>query len=341
MAHSQSTGSRYWLAGLVCTLTLVAPSFTFAQFGPQDQFGPTSTRSRTGGAAPSLSEATAVLESAVREMYQNIEPGDNPSPNELIAYADLRALRLYTGAIEVAGWDLEQAANDYRNLDAAGFRGRRWDVAPTDQRVLAARDRYLAFRETVRTLLYRVRTTSVAVEHQVSFCDLRVSREWRNRVVPALLDVINSTQPLFEAPETNSGYGNGNGPRNNGPRAYQAGTVPQDAVEVARTPVHRPYNGQGRGEGRYFEIRAFAGPVRVKRIRYVSHENNFGVISTSVQRELNVNQIASPTEPLYIPCNRENFVDLSNLEIEWENADPRRNAMALIDLIGDMPTRRN
>jgi len=333
MVHALRKGSHVWLAGLVGTLVLSVTSFATAQ----DSFGATGTRSRTGGFVPSLSEATAILESAVREMYQNIEPGDNPSPNELIAYADLRALRLYTGALEVAGWDLEQASNDYRNLDASGFRGRRWDVAPTDQRVLAARDKYLAFRETVRTLLYRVRSTAVAVEHQVSFCDPRVSREWRSQVVPALLDVINATQPLFETRESAGGYANGNGPRNNGPRVYTTGTIPQDAVEVSRNAVYRPFNGQGRGEGRYFEVRAFGGPIRVKRIRYVSHENNFGVISTSVQRELNVNQIASPSEPLYVPCNRERYVDLSQLEVEWESADPRRTAHGIIDVLNDIP----
>ena len=58
---------------------------------------------------PSLSESTAILEAAVRTMYMRIEPGNDTSPNELLVYADLRALRLYTGALEVAGWSLEQS----------------------------------------------------------------------------------------------------------------------------------------------------------------------------------------------------------------------------------------
>lgn len=283
-----------------------------------------------------LSEATALLEAAVRTLYKHIEPGEDPSPNELIAYADLRALRLYTGALEVAGWDLEQASQVYSELDSARYRGRVRDL-PTDGRTLQARERYLAFRETVRTLLLRVRTTSVAVEHQVSFCDPRVTREWHKEVVPALNDVINSTTPLFLERDTYTAYQGPGGPRSQTVANSQNG-FPGDAVEVGRTPVYRPYNGEGRGQGRYFEIRAFGGPVRVKRIRYVSHENSFGVLNSNVTRELDVEQVASPNTPLFVPCLRERFVDLSQLEVEWENADNRRGAFATIDIVGDRPT---
>ena len=290
--------------------------------------------------APSLSEATAILEAGVRTLYKHIEPGDDPSPNELIAYADLRALRLYTGALEVAGWDLEQASQAYAQLDSARYRGRIRDM-PTDARTLQARERYLAFRETVRTLLLRVRTTAVAVEHQVSFCDPRVSREWRTEVVPALTDVISATQPLFMEQDVYTAYGvpgartrpvsNVNGP--NG--------IPADAVEVARSPVYRPYNGEGRGQGRYFEVRAFGGPVRVKTIRYVSHENSFGVLNSNVTRQLTVDQVASPNAPLFIPCLRDRFVDLSQLEVEWEDASQRKTALATIDVVADRPNGRD
>jgi hypothetical protein len=286
----------------------------------------------------SLSEATALLEAAVRQLYKHIEPGEDPSPNELIAYADLRALRLYTGALEVAGWDLEQASQAYAELDSARYRGRIRDL-PTDARTMAARERYLAFRETVRTLLLRVRTTAVAVEHQVSFCDPRVTREWRTEVVPTLNDVINATTPLFLEQDTFTAY---SAP---GARARPVSTAqngfPSDAVEVARAPVYRPYNGEGRGQGRYFEVRAFGGAVRVKRIRYVSHENSFGVLNSNVTRELDVDQIASPNSPLFVPCLRERFVDLSQLEVEWENADGRRQAFATIDVVGDRPNTAN
>jgi len=354
MVQVQRTARHDWLRGIVCAALLGATCFVAAQ----DQFG-TPRGQRASGynvnynsssgnynnpnlarTIPSLSEATAILESSVRTLYKAIEPGDDPSPNELIAYADLRALRLYTGALEVAGWDLEQAQISYQELDSARFRGRVRDL-PTDPRALHARERYQSFRETVRTLLFRVRSTAVAVEHQVSFCDPRVTREWQNEVVPALLDVIASTQPLFLEKDVYSSYSAPGGRVRAASNSNLPNGVPAEAADVARSPVYRPYNGEGRGQGRYFEIRAFGGPVRVKRIRYVSHENNFGVIGTSVTRELAVDQIATPQEPLFVPCNRERFVDLSNLEVEWENADNRRNAFGLIDVIGDRPSDRD
>lgn len=354
MVQVQGTAHRNWLRGIICGALLGVTCFVAAQ----DSFS-VPRGNRTSGynnvnltssgsygnpnlnrTIPTLSESTALLESSVRTLYKHIEPGDDPSPNELIAYADLRALRLYTGALEVAGWDLEQAQTAYQEVDSARYRGRVRDL-PTDPRTQHARERYLAFRETVRTLLYRVRSTAVAVEHQVSFCDPRVTREWQNEVVPALLDVIASTQPMFLEHETFSAYSapGGRARTTNNPNLPNG--VPQEAADVARSPVFRPYNGEGRGQGRYFEIRAFGGPVRVKRIRYVSHENNFGVIGTSVTRELAVDQIASPQEPLFVPCNRERFVDLSQLEVEWENADNRRNAFGTIDVVADRPSLRD
>lgn len=347
MAQFQGcTRGSLWLRGIIggAVFSMLCVVVTTAQ----DQF--LTPRGNTGGinnrgydphaghshSGPTLSEATAILEAAVRTLYKHIEPGEDPSPNELIAYADLRALRLYTGALEVAGWDLEQASQLYSELDSARYRGRVRDL-PTDARTLAARERYLAFRETVRTLLLRVRTTAVAVEHQVSFCDPRVSREWRNEVGPALTDVINATTPLFVEQDTFTAY-SAPGQRarpisnNNNPNG-----IPTDAVEVARAPVYRPYNGEGRGQGRYFEIRAFGGPVRVKRIRYVSHESSFGVLNSNVTRELTVDQVATPQAPLFVPCLRDRFVDLSQLEVEWENADPRRSSFAAIDVVGDRP----
>lgn len=334
-----ATARNLW-RGIICgtlfgLVGIVAAQDQFLNSRPAN-YPNTNPRTSPRSHGPSLSEATAILEAAVRVLYQHIEPGDDPSPNELIAYADLRALRLYTGALEVAGWDLEQAAQVYQELDGARYRGRVRDL-PTDSRTQQARERYLAFRETVRTLLFRVRSTAVAVEHQVSFCDPRVNREWTTEVVPALMDVITSTQPLFMEQDFYSAY---TAP---GQRARPVSAtnnpngIPADAVDVSRSPVYRPYNGQGRGQGRYFEIRAFGGPVRVKRITYVSHESNFGVIGTSVTRELAVDQIATPNEPLFIPCNRDRFVDLSQLEVQWENVDNRRTAFGIIDVIEDRP----
>src|SRR5436190_15148898 len=82
-------------AGLM--LVVSSPAFT------QSNIRPTAAISQPRHEVPELSEATALLESSVRAMYQNIEPGSDTSPNELLAYADLRALRLYTSALEVAG----------------------------------------------------------------------------------------------------------------------------------------------------------------------------------------------------------------------------------------------
>jgi hypothetical protein len=361
MVQVQGTAHRNWLRGIICGLLFGATCFVAAQ----DQFSaPRVNANRYNGAnanynanynsssgaynpipgsaarsVPGLSESTAILESSVRTLYKHIEPGDDPSPNELIAYADLRALRLYTGALEVAGWDLEQSQQTYQEIDSARYRGRIRDL-PTDPRTQQARERYLAFRETVRTLLYRVRSTAVAVEHQVSFCDPRVTREWQSEVVPALLDVIAATQPMFLEQDTFSAYAAPAGRFRPTVNPNLPNGVPPEAAEVARSPVFRPFNGEGRGQGRYFEIRAFGGPIRVKRIRYVSHESNFGVIQNSVTRELAVDQIASPQEPLFVPCNRERFVDLSNLEIEWDNAG-NRGAYGVIDVVADRPGERD
>ena len=181
-----STKSRPWLAALLFVFAL--PAVVLAQGG----YGPRETRRPE---PPSLSESTALLESAVRNLYKSIEPGnDQSSPNELLAYADLRSLRLYTGALEVAGWSLEKVWDDYQNyLDRGVYRDR---SRLTDRNALAAFERYQAARETVRTLLQRVRSTAILAEHQLSFCDPQVAIEWRQEVLPTLRDCIAATDPI-------------------------------------------------------------------------------------------------------------------------------------------------
>ena len=183
-----STDGRPWLAPLLFVFAL--PSMVLAQGG----YAPRETRRPE---PPSLSESTALLESAVRNLYKSIEPGnDQSSPNELLAYADLRSLRLYTGALEVAGWSLEKVWDDYQNyLDRGVYRDR---SRLTDRNALAAYERYQAARETVRTLLQRVRSTAILAEHQLSFCDPQVAIEWRQEVLPTLRDCIAATDPIFE-----------------------------------------------------------------------------------------------------------------------------------------------
>ena len=339
--HARSR-SGLWL-GLAVAIVCGSSSFGVAQDDFRSTPSRTNTRARSAQSSvashvPSLSESTALLESEVRNLYAEIEPGRETMPNELIAYADLRALRLYTGALEVAGWDLEQAASAYSDLNGGRRGGRR--TQSMEQEVLAARERYLAFRETVRTLLYRVRSTAVAVEHQVSFCDRQIADRWQNNVVPTLLDTISATQPLFYEQDSYVSY---HIPGQNATKVVRTSgnSLPDDAVEVSKNPEYMPYDGQGRGQGRYFEIRSYGGPVRVKSISYRSHENAFGVIGTSVVRELTVDQIASPSQPLYIPCNRERFVDLSELQVTWENADGRRQTYATIDVIAERPKTNN
>jgi len=104
-------------------------------------------------------------------------------------------------------------------------------------------------------------------------------------------------------------------------------------VEVTRRANHKPYNGEGRGMGRYFEIRSFGGPIRVNTVRFRSHENSFGSIETSTFREVTVDQIAEPGRPIYIACNRGRTVDLSELEVEWEATDRNRRSYAIIELV--------
>ena len=134
----------------------------------QSNIRPTAAISQPRHDVPELSEATALLESSVRAMYQNIEPGSDTSPNELLAYADLRALRLYTSALEVAGWSLEQSASEYqKHLKNGAYVAARGRIS--DPQAEIALERFRAYREATRTLLFRVRTTAVAVEHQVSF----------------------------------------------------------------------------------------------------------------------------------------------------------------------------
>lgn len=290
---------------------------------------------------PTLSEATALLEAAVRTMYKNIEPDtEDSSPNELLAYADLRALRLYTGALEVAGWSLEQAASDYQRYQSGGaYRGGYRNT--TDDQAQAALERYRAYRETARTLLLRVRETAVSVEHQVSFCDPSVSAEWRQEVLPVLRDAVAATDPIFQEQQQYQGYAIPGQAATKVIPASNTGGMPRDAVDVNKSPVYQPYNGQGRGQGRYFEIRAFGGAVRVKSIRFKSQENAFGLLGTTGVRELAVDQVAEPGRPLFIPGNRRRWVDVTNLEVEWEGADRDRRAYGTIELVETSPDDAN
>lgn len=311
-------------------------SFMLTSFA-QDEFrdSRSTTTTRRGPQAPNLSEATAILESVVRDLYKLIEPDENSTPNELIAYADLRALRLYTGALEVAGWDFEQAAELYEELDNSRYRGR-VRTMPTEPRVIQARERYLAFRETVRTLLHRVRSVNADVEHAISFCSHEVVDQYYQEVVPALQDTIDATRPLLVDHMHYVSY-TGPGPRSRNPNPVGNG-IPETAVDVDRNRVFEPYEGRGRGQGRYFEIRAYGGPVRVKAIRFVAHNNAFGSIDNGGDREILPDQVATPQQPLVIPCNRNRIVDLSALEVEWVN-DSNRKAYATIELVENVARR--
>lgn len=318
---------------------VVAALASWSTATAQDGFTPARVRRPS---PPNLSESTALLESAVRNLYKLIEPtstGDENSPNELLAYADLRSLRLYTGALEVAGWSLEKHYGDYVNYyDRGVYRDR---SRLTDRNALAAWERYQAARETVRTLLQRVRSTAILAEHQISFCDPQIGREWRGEVLPALRDAIASTEPIFEEDIVYQRYGVPGQSARVVPASGTSG-APGDAVDVSRNAVYQPYDGQGRGQGRYFEIRAFSGPVRVKLIRFQSHERSFGVTDSAVVRELSIDQVVEPGQPLYVPCNRGRSVDVSDLEVEWGPADRNgRRTLATIDLVDSNSDDRN
>lgn len=333
MTHMQSW--KRYSTGLVLGL-FVCGSFAgptcFAQSGTYRSID--SSPAYTSG-APNLSEATAVLDAAVRNLYKKIEPGSEPNPNELIAYADLRVLRLYTGALEVAGWDLETSTREFSQRDYMQYR---YNQNIGDARLSQRRERYLAFRETVRSLLYRVRTTAVSVEHQVSFCDPRVSDEWRREVVPALLDTIAATQPLFYDDDDASRY---HLPGQQVSNIIPTSTgIPSNAVEVSKPGRYLPYDGKGQGTGRYFEVKAFGGPIRVRKIRFRELVNSFGTISSSVPRELIVDKVIEKGETKFFACYRERLVDLTGIEVEWEPVDPRIRAYGSIDLVEDIPGRR-
>lgn len=320
-----------WGLGLVVAAAFAAP------VAAQDGFRRSDPRDR--GRIPSLSEATAILEAAVRNLYTTITPGNDTSPNELLAYADLRVLRLYTGALEVAGWSLEQSQSDYQRYnDSGAYRGGRTRIS--DQNALFVHERYHAYRETVRNLLLRVRTTAVSVEHQVSFCDPEIAREWRSEVLPALRDTIAATEPLFEEEIAYQRYGIPGQTAATRVIPAAGSGVPRDAVDVAKNPTYQPYDGQGRGQGRYFEVRTYGGAVNVRAIRFRNHENAFGVLGTSATKEITVDQVAEPGQPLYIPCNRNRWADISNLEVDWENAERGRRAFATIELVESAPDNR-
>lgn len=302
----------------------------------QDGFSPTRVRRPT---PPDLSQSTALLEAAIRSLYVTIEPEKNDtSPNELLAYSDLRSLRLYAGALEVAGWALDQCFSDYQRYDTAGAYRNGWNRV-SDARAQSALELYRARRETVRSLLQRVRTTAVLAEHQISFCDAGVGQQWRQEVVPALRDTIAATDPLFEEDVAYQRYGVPGQQARVVPAAGTSG-VPNEAVDVTRNPTYQPYEGQGEGQGRYFEIRAFGGDVNVKAIRYRNHENAFGVLGTSVVREISVDQVVEPGAPLFVPCNRKRWVSISDLEVEWEPGQRGRKPYGIIELVESSPDDR-
>lgn len=332
-----------WASSLLLSGTVLATAVFVGTgdtaYGQNDLFRTVSNSQPTNwNDIPRLSEATAILESVVRDMYKNIEPGRDSSPNELLAYADLRALRLYTGALEVAGWSLEQALTDYQRYERSGAYRNGW-TRISDPRAQEALERYRAYRETTRTLLYRVRTTAVSVEHQVGFCDPSVAREWRQNVLPSLRDTIAATEPMFFEQYAYQSYGMpGQAAR---PVSVGANGVPDGAVDVGQNPTFAPFNRQGRGQGRYFMIKSFGGAVRVHAIRYRSHENAFGLVGTSTVRELNVEQDSQPGNPLYVACNRGRWADISELEVDWEPASGRRGTLAIIELVDGSPSDPN
>lgn len=290
----------------------------------------------------SISGATAVLESVVRTMYTHIEPGRDTSPNELLAYADLRVLRLYSGALEVSGWSLERAYNDFLNYRQAGHYNSGYNHI-SDRKAQAAWERYRAYRESVRTLLLRVRTTAVSVEHQVSFCDPIISQEWRDEVLPALRETIAAVEPLLideVRPQRYSAYGPVGRPGTTASTTViptSTSGVPQNAVEVGQRPhTHTPYEGRGHGEGRYFEVRAYGGAIRIRNIRFSSYDRATG---SSLIRELTVDSIVEPARPLFVSCHRGRWVDASNVEITWESADRGRGRVyGSIDLVDGSPS---
>lgn len=331
---------RRLLAALALVMSCACPAFAqngayvFSQNGAA--YDPAQIRRPD---VPDLSEATAIFESAIRSLYVTIEPGSNvTSPNELLAYSDLRCLRLYAGALEVAGWNLDKCSDDYRHFDGAGaYHGGRGRVPDADAQI--ALERFRAARETVRSLLQRVRTTAVLAEHQISFCDPQVGRQWRQDVLPALRDTVAATDPIFEPEIVYQRYG----VPGQQPAVIQASAtgIPGDACDIGRYPTYRPYDGQGRGQGKYFQIRSFGGDVRVKSIRCKNHENAFGLVGTSAICDIPVNQVVAPGEPFYVPCNRGRWVDISDLEIEWEPVQRGRKVYGMIELVENCPTTRN
>ena len=166
----------------------------------------------------------------------------------------------------------------------------------------------------------------------MSFCAPEVIQNWEHDVLPSLRMTIASTGPLFQDQVTYSGYGvaGSNAPGRVTPVAGNG--TPRDAVDVTKNPTFSPYDGKGHGHGRYFEVHAFGGAVRVKSIRFTSYENSFGVLGTSTSREIVVDEVVQPGQPLFVACNRGLSTELSQLEIEWDSADGRRS-YGTLDLV--------
>jgi hypothetical protein len=81
--------------------------------------------------------------------------------------------------------------------------------------------------------------------------------------------------------------------------------------------------------------------VRVVAIRFRRHENALGAFTNTVEHEGTVDQVATPGQPVYVPCNRNRWVDISDLEIDWEGVDRGRRTFATIELVETTPETRN
>lgn len=295
----------------------------------------------TSSISNDISGATAILEAAVGTMCQHIEPGREYSSNELIAYSDLRVLRLYAKALERSGWQLEQAYVDYLTYRQGGhYRDGYSHIS--DRKAQAAWERYRACRETARTLLLRVRTTAVSAEHQISLGDPIIGQEWRDEVLPALRDTIAAVEPILVEEVRGQRYSAYAGPggRTGGPPVIttSAAGIPSNAVEVTpRLSSYLPYDGKGHGTGRYFEVYAYGGQIRVRSIRFASYDPSTG--STQI-RDLTIDSIVEPGRPLYVACHRRRWVDASNIEITWES-NSRNRVYGTIDLVESSPSEQN
>ncbi|MFO1022081.1 MAG: hypothetical protein U0903_15515 [Planctomycetales bacterium] len=164
-------------------------------------------------------------------------------------------------------------------------------------------------------------------------------------MVPALDDTIAATQPLFYDDDDAARYHapgqQASIPSNKQPNIVPTSSgVPENAVEVGKFPHYLPYDGKGQGSGRYFEVKAFGGPVMIRKIRFRQIDNANSTIGSSVPRELVINKVIEADQVMYFACNRDRMVHLTKMEIEWENADGRRKGFGSIDLVSEIPNQR-